>query len=218
MHDPLNPLTGALAHNGSELLLKHHPIKSMDDTCTSSLCSAPDAQHPEGINPMHERMLSLLLSFLMSGVISSTGISDALPWGLQTPLSGGSSGTEVSLHLPSSGPDNTSAAPVTYSPFWTSQAAAAANVSAASAKSAIVHQRASISCAIQQTMMETAPSLGRSLSASAGGTVPSLHAALSIGRAASLARQTSGGGVEAVLASTSMATSTFMKMLRAGES
>lgn len=69
LHDPLNPLTGHLANTGSEMLLnKHSQLMSMDDSCL-----------PSDPNPMHGKMLSLMLSMVLSGAISETGLGDALP-------------------------------------------------------------------------------------------------------------------------------------------
>lgn len=131
-HDPLNPLTGALASRGSSYLMKHSPLRSMDDSCAE--CPPPE------VNPMHGRALSLLLSMLMSGAISAAGIqatdvvASAFPQLASMPGMPGANTTELFSATPFGG--------------------------TAAQHSAIAAQAAATTTSLAADVMQRAPSLG----------------------------------------------------------
>jgi len=81
LHDPLNPLTGEVAKKGADMALRSvdaarssvASVSSIDDFDVHDVLNAP-----EDVNPAHSRLLALLLSMILSGAVSATGVGDAV--------------------------------------------------------------------------------------------------------------------------------------------
>ncbi|KAG1672437.1 hypothetical protein FOA52_013223 [Chlamydomonas sp. UWO 241] len=215
LHDPLNPIKDELAKGGARQLIQKtgDALKSFDVTgnSVSSLSSVDDFYLPphgqriaaaetdpdNAVNPVHARLLSLLLSAILSGVVSSVDVAGAFP---DLPaVFGGGGGPQVEQTVAlntaanTSGSSGAATTSAIASPFASaSQAVRDASVVPAPAGQGFINRRFTIGAVLS---LEQAPS------------VRVLASAQSLARAHS--------GAEAGLSAASMATGTAMRLMRA---